>query len=147
MRLDVCLVPLRASEPPGDDLISRAITLRGAIDIESFAGRIEPAETQRRRREVELAVETFRFEPRNLGAPCDRLRPILFLARFGKNAEGGKRIVMELQNFAGSAGGSIEILFCHHGGGVFKQIRFAPATIRLRAVAQQRPTKSEPKEK
>ena len=90
MFFDFGIVALSAREPTGDDVISGAIAVLGRDVGERFARGIDLLETERGRGKIELALQSVRLQPRDLRAPRDRLRAVLFLARLRQNVVGGQ---------------------------------------------------------
>ena len=93
------VVAFGASQPTGEDVKRSAIAQTGGHMIERFAGEIEPAEAQRRRGEIKLAVELVGENPRDLRAPGNRFLEVALLGSFGQHVIRGKGIGFDPHNF------------------------------------------------
>jgi hypothetical protein len=92
MLLDFLVAPLRAGQPPGNDVVGRAIALRRRDVFERFTCSIELAKTKGGGGKVKMAVEILWLEAGDLRAPRYGLRPVLFFACLRQNIKCGDRI-------------------------------------------------------
>ena len=95
MPINSRLIALRTGEPAGNHIVSSAVATFFRNIFECLACNIELTKAQGGGREVELTINFAWGQPSDLGSPSDRIRSILFLRRFGKNAKGGKGIPIE----------------------------------------------------
>ena len=137
MPFDIGLISLGAGQPAGDDVIGRLVPLFGPHIIEGFPRRIELAETQSGRGQIELAVQIMRRQARDLRPPGDGLRAVLFLGCFREDVIGAKRIRPDEQGLMRSPARLVEPLLLEHGVRALEQARFAPLIVNFRAAAQE----------
>ena len=83
-------ISFRVRKPSGDNMKMRRRAIVWIDIVERFARGIDLLETERGRGKIELALQSVRLQPRDLRAPRDRLRAVLFLARLRQNVVGGQ---------------------------------------------------------